>query len=244
MKKIALAALLLLAPIVGANSQTLVGNFDDIQFWTGSGENRSALMIQWRDQKTPGALVWGFQWSSNTTLDTMINSLASRNLGLYARIDSEGGFGTGYWGFGFDTGFDGSFSVSGAKDPIGNASILTFTSGVSDGNTGTSYETPFSSIGAGPTNPADRYQEGWLDNGYWELFSAQTGVSPTWDSNWSGGSQTIANNTWYAFSLSEPDFTSIPPDLSAAANAVPEPSVVILVTIALVFFMLKQRRNA
>jgi hypothetical protein len=174
----------------------------------------------------------------------MINTLASRNLGLYARIDSEGSFGTAHCGFGFDTGFDGSFSVSGAKDTIGNASILTFTSGVSDGNTGTSYETPFSSIGAGPTNPADRYQEGWKDNGYWELFSAQTGVSPTWDSNWSGGSQTIANNTWYAFSLSEPDFISIPPDLSAAANAVPEPSVAILVTIALVFFILKQRRNA
>jgi len=237
--KIVLAASLLVVAALGAKGQTLVQSFDDIQFWTGNGTNRSALMIQWRDQKTPGTLVWGFQWSSNTTLDTMINTLASYNLGLYARVDSEGSLGTGYFGFGFDTGLDGSFGVSGAKDPSENPATLTFTSGVSDGNTGPSYQAPFSSIGAGPTNPADRYQEGWLDNGYWELFSAQDGASPTWASNWIGGSQTIANNTWYAFSLSESNGDSIPPNLSAAANAVPEPSVEILVSVALVFFMLR-----
>jgi hypothetical protein len=244
MKKIVLAASLLMVGAFGLKAQTLVQSFDDIEFWTGSGANRSALLIQWRDQKIPGALVWGFQWSSSTTLDTMINTLASRNLGLYARIDSEGGYGRGYFGFGFDTGFDGSFGVSGAEDPIGNPASLTFTSGVSDGNAGPSYEAPLSSTSAGPTNPADRYQEGWWNNGYWELFSAQDGVSPTWTSNWTGGSQTIANNTWYAYSLTEAEGASIPPDLSAAVNAVPEPSVAILVTIALVFFMLRQRRNA
>ena len=242
--KIVLAASLLLIGTLGVKAQTLVQSFDDIQFWTGSGPNRSALMIQWRDQKTPSALVWGFQWSSNTTLDTMIDTLASESLGLYSRIDSDGSMGTAYFGFGFDTGRDGSFGVSGAQNASGDLITLSFTSGIFDGSTGYGYNGPFSSISAGPNNTLDRYQEGWMDNGYWELFSAQNSASPAWASNWTGGTQTIENNTWYAFSLSAEDGTSIQPDLSAAANAVPEPSVAILVTIALVLFMLRRRANA
>ena len=242
--KIVLAASLLLIGTLGVKAQTLVQSFDDIEFWTGSGENRSALMIQWRDQKTPGALVWGFRWNSNTTLDTMIDTLASESLGLYSRIDSDGSMGTAYFGFGFDTGRDGSFGVSGAQNASGDLITLSFTSGIFDGSTGYGYNGPGSSIGAEPTNPADRYQEGWIDNGYWQLFSSQDGASPAWTSNWIGGSQAIANNTWYAFSLSAANGDSISPDLSAAANAVPEPSVAILVTVALVFFMLRRRSNA
>jgi hypothetical protein len=75
MKKTLLAALALAAAAWNGNAQ-LVGSFDDIDYWVGTGPNRAALVIQWNDDISPGALAWGYRWSGNATGLDMINAVA------------------------------------------------------------------------------------------------------------------------------------------------------------------------
>lgn len=75
MKKIIVAASLLMAGDWGAKGQ-VVQSFDDIQFWTGDGSNRSALVLQWNDGGTPASLAWGYRWSGNATGIDMLRAVA------------------------------------------------------------------------------------------------------------------------------------------------------------------------
>ncbi len=49
--------------------------FDQIQFWTGSGTNRAAVVIQWNDGLTPSSLVWGYRWNNTATGFDMLRSV-------------------------------------------------------------------------------------------------------------------------------------------------------------------------
>lgn len=74
MKFIKSAALLALAftGVPALQGQT-VGSFDDIRFWTGSGTNRAALILQWNDGGAPSSLAWGFRWNGDITgLDMLV----------------------------------------------------------------------------------------------------------------------------------------------------------------------------
>jgi hypothetical protein len=76
MEKTLLTALIALAGLPAAFSQSLVSNLDDIEYWTGEGPNRAALVIQWNDGISPGSLAWGYRWSGNATGLEMINAIA------------------------------------------------------------------------------------------------------------------------------------------------------------------------
>jgi hypothetical protein len=71
-----LIAALFALPLAGLQAQPLVNSFDDIQFWTGSGTNRAALVLQWNDGKTPVSLTWGFRWNGNATGIDMLMAIA------------------------------------------------------------------------------------------------------------------------------------------------------------------------
>ena len=75
MKKTLMAALAFAAAAWNGHAQ-LVGSFDDIEYWEGEGPNRAALVIQWNDDISPGALAWGYRWSGNATGLDMINAIA------------------------------------------------------------------------------------------------------------------------------------------------------------------------
>jgi len=51
-------------------------SFDSIQFWTGTGSNQAALVIQWNDGDTPASLVWGYRWNGTATGFDMLRSIA------------------------------------------------------------------------------------------------------------------------------------------------------------------------
>jgi PEP-CTERM motif len=76
MEKTLLTALIALAGLPAAFTQSLVSTLDDIAFWTGEGPNRAALVIQWNDGISPGSLAWGYRWSGNSTGLDMINAIA------------------------------------------------------------------------------------------------------------------------------------------------------------------------
>jgi hypothetical protein len=70
----ALTALLLaIAPRAGAQ---LVENFDDITYWAGLGESRSALVLQWNDGGAPVSLAWGYRWDGTVSGIDMLKALA------------------------------------------------------------------------------------------------------------------------------------------------------------------------
>ncbi len=217
-----------------------------ITTWVGAGSNESILAIQWRDAKSPSAIAFGYRWTSGTTtLNDMITAVLAANVGLYARGDLiSGGFGNAYFGFGYDTGLDSSFSITGAEDDLGDPATPNFINGFWD--MGSGYAGPWSSLNAAPANSSDRYQEGWMDNGFWELFTATSTFTPTtWTASNDGGTQLLGSDSWYAYSLTNADYTSVTPNLTSLSASVPEPSQIassLLLMLGAAFFLWKRQK--
>ena len=242
-KKIATLCLSVLA-FAGSAGNAQVTGFNDLATWTGSGTNQSALVIQWNDGKSPGALAWGFRWDTpGTTVSDMLLEVMDAAVGLFARGDLSTGFGPSYFGFGYDTGIDGTFGVTGATDPLGAPVNLVFANGLSNTNTNdASTQAPLTSIGTAPVDAQDRYREGWMDNGFWELYSG-TGIAYpiTWTASFIGAGETLAANGWYAFSISNADFSSNLP--GAAFAAIPEPSTLALLAAGGILLVIHARKR-
>ena len=238
--KLCLAFLLVAAsPLRGQ-----IASFNDIATWAGSGANQSVLVVQWNDGKAPAALAWGFRWDGGASpvVSDMVQGVLHSNVGLFARGDSSTGYGAAYYGFGYSSNLGASFAVSGAQDQNGSPTAVAFAQGFSDMNVDpAATESPWTSLSAGPTTSADRYQEGWNDNGYWELFSA-TGTSypSIWTSSLLGSNEPLVNNGWFAFSITDSSFNSNIP--GPAVGAFPEPSALPMVILAGVILYYARKR--
>lgn len=241
-----LAAVLVTAG--GAWAQ-LVGDLDDLNYW-GSGANRAAFVVQWNDSKSPYALAWGYRWSGTQTVADMLVFLAANDPRLFARIDSATGFGLGIFGLGYQTG-SAAFGVTGAEDILGNPVTPVFVAGVDDLNTDpATTQAPASSAGTAPLNPADRYAEGWNDNGFWELYHSGTSnfvleasfaLPTTWTASFVGAGVTLVDDSWAVFSISNPDFSSNLPTTDVFV-AVPEPSSALLLMVCALAALFLRRR--
>ena len=76
-KLIAALTALLCVGASGLKAQLItVTDFDDIQFWGGFGVYRSALVVEFDNNGTPFSVAWGYQWDTETTLETMMFALA------------------------------------------------------------------------------------------------------------------------------------------------------------------------
>lgn len=92
--------------------------FDDITNWTGQGENRAALVIQWNTDEEENALVFGYRWSGQATGADMLKAVVSANPRLYALMqytnvssptDPNGGYTIN--GIGWDADEDGEIGL-------------------------------------------------------------------------------------------------------------------------------------
>ncbi len=246
MKKIVLAASLLVVGAIGAKAQTLVQSFDDIEFWTGSGPNRSALVLQWNDGGTPTSLAWGYRWSGNATGVGMLKAIAgstivtapqspSTVLDILGGADSRLTLTMERYGLG-----DSIFSVS-FNDGLQNRTRADWATGYwaySIFGGGFDYEIwTLDSVDLNgnenwTTSDANYSQSGNLSYSSVDWFSSPIGASD----------RELVDGSWDAFSFAPGFVTSAV--MQPYAASVPEPSVAILVTIALVFFMLRRRANA
>ena len=160
-----------------------VTSLDDIEFWVGTGANRSALVLDWQGNSTlDNALAWGFRWDGTATGADMFTAIVAADPRLYAKVGSLGGFGIGVFGLGYDTNGDGAFALD--DDTVFDDQGLA-NSGPADG--------------AESIDPEDFYQEGWLISGYWNYGSAATSpfAGGTWTPAASGiSSRTLTNNSW------------------------------------------------
>jgi len=53
--------------------------FDSIKFWTGTGTNRSALVIQWNENGAPTSMVWGYRWNESAKGTDMVQAIAGHS---------------------------------------------------------------------------------------------------------------------------------------------------------------------
>jgi hypothetical protein len=75
MKKIFLA-LLLAAPPTAWSQLITVNSFTNIQYWTGTGTNRAALVLEFGSPSTPASVAWGYRWNGSSTAASMLFALA------------------------------------------------------------------------------------------------------------------------------------------------------------------------
>lgn len=78
-KQFVAALVALLSIAFHANAQWITG-FDDIEFWAGSGDNRSALVFQWNDGGSPASLAWGYRWDGSVNGMDMLKAIAGTTI--------------------------------------------------------------------------------------------------------------------------------------------------------------------
>jgi len=198
--------------------------FDDIQFWTGSGANRAALVIDWNDGKSAESLLWGYRWDGSATGLDMLQSVVNADSRLFAHLGTYA-WGTATLGIGYDLNDSGGFAVSPS---------LTFDSGglVLDTN-------PDDARVA--TDAADHWLEGW-NSGFWAYY-LKGSATENWTSGMTGpGDRVLADGAWDGFSFA-PGFASSDPSEPTAA-IVPEPGVVSFLALGAVTLVWSRRRLA
>ena len=94
---------------------------DDIPFWTGTGTNRAALVIEWSppesaaDSSVPApiadkTLVWGYRFNGTPNAAQMLNAILAADPRLYAVEDNT--YGTFVEGFGYHLSGDGVIGIT------------------------------------------------------------------------------------------------------------------------------------
>ena len=213
--KIVLAASLLLIGTLGVKAQTLVQSFDYIEFWTGSGENRSALVVEFNSSTNPFSVVWGYKWSGGTNLQTMMFDLAGVITGGPASV----------------MGSDSRLSIS-----------VTYFAGLGYSIDALTYDQ--SGLG-GAWPPGTLNLGGWDGTNWNNLFSfAGTSAWPSTSFNYSqfGMADTsLVNGGWYGWILSNgPQTYNFAQPFAAP---IPEPSVAILVLVASGLFVVRHLKR-
>lgn len=195
-----IGALVALAAALPAQAAFDLG---DVQHWVGAGSNRAVLVIDWNDGKSPASLAWGYRWDGSATAQDMLLALVAADPHLYARIGLPGSSGVPLYGLGYDSDGDG-FAISDGTS---------FTDGLAV--TGPSDHSD-------PTDPDDRYEEGWFSEGFWWHYESNDGpyTSGAWSSGLGLASQLLSDGSWTGLSYA-PGFSASAPDEPVAA--IPEP---------------------
>ncbi|QEG33383.1 hypothetical protein [Bythopirellula goksoeyrii] len=171
-------------------------DLDDILFWAGTGDNESALVIDWNGASADdSSLVWGYRWGGDTKTIDMLTAIVASDERLYAKIGPISGFGVGVIGIGYDANNDGLFALD--DETWFNEN------GISD---------LVPSEGAQSVDPDDWYQEGWgtgetpEERVFWNFGIAD--ASPfdgaSWERSGMGvSSRTLADGSWDSFAFGQ-----------------------------------------
>lgn len=125
-----------------------------IENWTGEGENKAALAIQWNAEGETNALVWGYRWDGEATGEKMIRDIAAADPRFFCMTETGTAYGSTIAGLGYDVNKSGDFAVQkDGKIYYPDEEGVIFTGGYGyDGFT--------------CLDPEDYWQSGWYQ-GYW-----------------------------------------------------------------------------
>ena len=76
-----LLALLIAVPLTSWSQLITVNSFTNIQYWTGSGTNSAALVLEFGGPSIPASVAWGYRWSGSATLQDLVFSVAGGLVG-------------------------------------------------------------------------------------------------------------------------------------------------------------------
>lgn len=182
---------------------------DDVKLWVGTGSNRAALIVDFKNGSGSQSFAWGFRWNGTATGADMVRAIAASNdAGLRVALQHFS-FGDFIVGFGFDANRDGQFAV---------APPLNFINGIAE--VSSPDKTRVS------TDPADRYRELEFPD-FWSYWNKASATDP-WTSASAGiGDRILTDGSFDGFSAVN-EFPGPEPSEPIAVAAVPEPSSVVL----------------
>ena len=204
---------------VAACSGASAFGLSDIVNWTGTGNQKAALVVQWNDGGTPTSLVWGYRYSGSKTAADMLQDVVASDPFLFGYFGTVGQFGLPVYGLGYDSDHSG---VSGAG----------YTHGGSAPDDAVA-------IGAG-----DRWQVGWLSNGYWDLMGTANGTNAgTWASLQTGVSQSpLEHESWRALTFASAAGGWVAPTPTGLTAApVPEPASLLVLALGAITLRRRSR---
>jgi hypothetical protein len=202
--KTILLPLLTLGIILGHPIPSIASTtFDSIKFWTGTGTNKAAMVIQWNDGGTPISMVWGYRWNGTATGFDMFKSIA----GTTSLTDSSSPQNPQTY-----LGSDPRLTTSWTKHDFGNAleSIIFQNDNTlrtqADWNNGY-----WEYIVIGGTFNYPIYDAEWNIVG--ETSYSQTGTATYSNENWfsspiGASDRILIDGSWDAFSFAPGDFES------------------------------------
>jgi len=185
-------------------SAATVRSFDDIAFWTGSGENRAAIVIDWDHASADDAsLVWGYRWTGERTGENLLRTVVGADPRLFFNHGAPGLFGLPVYGLGYDLNNDLAFALTDntSFDELGFA------------ETGIPDSPP--QLAAVSTDPNDHYAEGFF-TGFWHyaISAGNPFAGGSWHSSVSGlSSRQLADGDWDGWTF------EAPPSLMSSAFA-------------------------
>ncbi len=92
MKKLLLAGVLMSSASSPAFTQWV--DWDRITHWAGEGENKAALVIDFKDGKGDMAYVWGYRWTGTASGEDMLRAIASQSSALTVLVQYTGAMGS------------------------------------------------------------------------------------------------------------------------------------------------------
>lgn len=208
-----IVAALCVALTLPAQAAAVVTSFDDIQFWTGTGSNRAALVIDWNTGTRPDSYVWGFRWNGTATGEDMFRAIA----GQIAQANFP------------------ATPTNPQPDGSGDVALSLY---VLSYSFGPSVDRVTYAPGGGSPS-LDQDSEGF-SNGFWSYWNATSAAAPTsWTESSVGfADRLLVNNAWDGWSY-VPTFTGEAPTMGIAA--VPEPGTLALLIIGAGIFILYRR---
>jgi len=198
-------ALLFAAPLTAWSSLITVNSFSNVQYWTGSGTNSAALVLEFDNSATPASIAWGYRWNGSATASSMLFALAgtitgtsapSPLLGSDSRLAVDVSFFSGFGGYFVNT---ISYNQVGLPSPWTQSLRLIKDDYFGDGT----YPTLYSLNNSGTWNSS--------------FVQAQVGMSTL----------ALSNGMWVGFVQS--DGASDPRTFAQPVAAVPEPGTAALI---------------
>lgn len=229
-------------------------SFNDVQFWTGTGTNRAALVIEWSvpedftGTSVPApvadkSLVWGYRFNGAATGTQMLQAILGADARLYVVADETYGMFVEGIGYGLAGGLERGITDGVGTNYFTNNLLTTATVNVD---------------AASPLNPGDLYWSGyWGPN--WETWTEQDaaggfqnapdrGSDPYWMPNptnsyagrhgqWELAQAgldglNLTNGSWIGFSVAAGAWqasTAAPYNAHKHAPAEPDPGITALV---------------
>lgn len=180
-------------------------SFSDIINWTGEGNRKAALILQWNDDREENAIVFGYRFDGEKTGFDMLNDILKANPRLYGLFYyTDLGYTVG--GLGWDIDGDGEIFLRSSS-----GDLMTAENGMFEI---TSYDFDRTSA----ADPNDLWASGWTEKGYWSYWVKENDTDSFSYSQLGVSNLTLTDGMWNAWT-----FRSFSSELGPWKTFVPAP---------------------